>query len=152
MPHALRDKGLFAEGEEDQPDTMNQFEHWWKTPVQLILFFFGLVNAGVPLAGLGPGSWIVLSSLVVGKPIGVLLMAALGAVVGLRAPGKLRYRDMLPVGLAAGIGFTVALFFATAAFPPGPILDEAKMGALLSFVAAPLAIGCGRLLRVPPRT
>ena len=44
----------------------------------------------------------------------------------------------------AGIGFTVALFFATAAFLPGPVLDEVKMGSLLSFLAAPCAILLGR--------
>jgi NhaA family Na+:H+ antiporter len=56
----------------------------------------------------------------------------------------------LVLGVAAGIGFTVALFFATAAFPPGEILDEAKMGALLSFVAAPLAIVLGRAVGLRP--
>jgi NhaA family Na+:H+ antiporter len=50
------------------------------------------------------------------------------------------YGDVAVVGLAAGIGFTVALFFATAAFPAGRVLDEAKMGALLSLLAAPLAV------------
>ena len=44
------------------------------------------------------------------------------------------------LGVAAGIGFTVALFFATAAFPPGAISTRSKMGALLSFLAAPIAI------------
>jgi NhaA family Na+:H+ antiporter len=52
------------------------------------------------------------------------------------------------IGVTAGIGFTVALFFATAAFPPGSILDEAKMGALFSFAAAPLAIALGRMMRL----
>jgi len=35
--------------------------------------------------------------------------------------------------VAAGIGFTVALFFSTAAFPLGGVLDEAKMGALRAY-------------------
>jgi NhaA family Na+:H+ antiporter len=52
----------------------------------------------------------------------------------------------LTLGIAAGIGFTVALFFATAAFPPGTVLNEAKMGALLSFTAGLLAIVTGRAL------
>jgi NhaA family Na+:H+ antiporter len=52
--------------------------------------------------------------------------------------------------MAAAVGFTVALFFATAAFRPGPVLDEAKMGALMSFIAAPLAIGLGRLVGISP--
>ena len=55
------------------------------------------------------------------------------------------------VGVAAGIGFTVALFFATASFPPGATLDEAKMGALLSFLAAPIAILLGRSLGLHPK-
>jgi NhaA family Na+:H+ antiporter len=48
----------------------------------------------------------------------------------------------------ASIGFTVSLFFATAAFPGGPALAETKMGALLSFVAAPLALIGSRLMPV----
>ena len=48
----------------------------------------------------------------------------------------------MTVGCAAAIGFTVALFFATAAFPPGPLLDEAKLGALLS-VSGALRDDCG---------
>ena len=53
--------------------------------------------------------------------------------------------------VAAAIGFTVALFFATAAFPEGSLLDQAKMGALLSFVAAPLAGLAALALRVGRR-
>lgn len=146
MPHAERDRGLFDASERELPDTMNQFERWWHAPVQLILFFFGLVNAGVPLGGVGAGTWMVVLALLVGKPVGIVATAALGVRFGLSAPGGLRYRDMLVVGVAAGIGFTVALFFATAAFPAGRLLDEIKMGALLSFAGAPLAIGLGRVL------
>jgi NhaA family Na+:H+ antiporter len=149
MPHAARDRGLFDPSEADLPDAMNQFEHWWKAPVQLILFFFGLVNAGVPFGGIGTGSWLIVVALLIGKPLGIVGTAALGVGLGMSPPGGLRYRDMVVVGTAAGIGFTVALFFATAAFPPGHVLDEAKMGALLSFAGAPLAIGLGRLLSGP---
>ena len=146
MPHEKRDLGFFDPREHGLPDTMNQFEHWWKTPVQVILFFFGLVNAGVPLSSVGEGTWIVLSGLIVGKPIGVLAFTFLGVSLGLRAPGGLSYRHTLVLGVAAGIGFTVALFFATASFPPGTVLDQAKMGALLSFAAAPLAFVLGRMM------
>jgi hypothetical protein len=52
------------------------------------------------------------------------------------------------VGVVASIGFTVSLFFATAAFPEGPALAETKMGALLSFLAAPLAGIASRVIRV----
>jgi NhaA family Na+:H+ antiporter len=150
MPHEKRDLGLFDEREHGLPDTMNQFEHWWRVPVQVILFFFGFANAGVQFSAIGQGTWIVFSSLLIGKPVGIVLMTFLGVRAGLRAPGGLGYRHTLVLGVAAGIGFTVALFFATAAFPLGPALDEAKMGALLSFVAAPIAIGLGRAFGLRP--
>jgi NhaA family Na+:H+ antiporter len=150
MPHQKRDLGFFDPHEHGLPDTMNQFEHAWKVPVQFILLAFGLVNAGVTLSSIGSGSWIVLSSLVMGKPLGIVTTTFLAVQIGLRAPGGLSYLHTLVLGVAAGIGFTVALFFATAAFPPGGLLDEVKMGALLSFLAAPLAIGLGRLAGVRP--
>jgi NhaA family Na+:H+ antiporter len=152
MPHAERDLGIFDPREHGLPDTMNRFERWWRVPVQVILFFFGLVNAGVPASSVGEGTWIVLSSLVAGKPAGILLFTFFGVALGLRAPGGLKYRDTFVLGVVAGIGFTVALFFATASFEPGRALDEAKMGALLSFVAAPLALGIGRLMGLKPKT
>ncbi|MCA1651686.1 MAG: Na+/H+ antiporter NhaA, partial [Acidobacteria bacterium] len=144
MPHERRDLGIFDPREERLPDTMNRFDRWWKTPVQFILFFFGLANAGVPLSSVGTATWTVLSALVIGKPIGITLFTWLGIKFGMRAPGGLSVAHTVVVGLAAGIGFTVALFFATAAFPPGAVLAEAKMGALLSFVAFPIAVGTFR--------
>ena len=59
----------------------------------------------------------------------------------------LQLGDLFLVGLAASIGFTVSLFFATAAFPEGSALSQTKMGALLSFLAAPLALVVSRALR-----
>ena len=148
MPHETRDLGIFNPREHGLPDTMNRFARWWTTPVQLILFFFGLVNAGVPITSVGYGTWMVLSSLVIGKPLGILAFTFGGVRLGLRAPGGLSYTHTLVLGVIAGMGFTVALFFATASFDPGRALDEAKMGALLSFLAAPLAMLIGRSLGV----
>lgn len=152
MPHAKDDLGMFADAESRRHDTMNEFEHWWKTPVQVVLFAFGLVNAGVMLSSLGEVTWLVLGSLVIGKPLGIVGFAVLAGVLGFTRAKELTLSAMLVVGLAAGIGFTVALFFTTAAFPVGNIhLEEAKMGALLSFLAAPLAILAARMLGVMPR-
>ena len=63
----------------------------------------------------------------------------------------MRIRDLFVLGCVAAIGFTVALFVAGVAFPPGPVQDAAKMGALFSFGAAGIAIAAGRLLRVERR-
>lgn len=152
MPHEKRDIGLFDPREENLPYTMNRFAHWWKVPVQGILLAFGLVNAGVALSSIGTPTWMVLSSLLLGKPIGIVAVTFLSIKAGLRAPGGLTYLHTAVVGVTAGIGFTVALFFATAAFPAGEILAEAKMGALLSFVAAPLAIAFGRAVGLRPKS
>ena len=152
MPHQQRDLGLFDRRERGLPDTMNRFEHAWRVPVQCLLLLFGLVNAGVTVSSVGSGSWAVLSSLAIGKPFGIVTTTFLAVQMGLRAPGGLSYLHTLVLGVAAGIGFTVALFFATAAFPPSAVLDEVKMGALLSFLAAPLAIGLGRMVGLKPQS
>jgi hypothetical protein len=55
------------------------------------------------------------------------------------------------VGLAASIGFTVALFLATAASRGGAALAETKMGALLSPGAAPLATIVARIIGTSAR-
>src|SRR5262245_5098313 len=49
MPHAARDPGLFVDAPPGATDALNRFERVWKYPVQAILFFFGLANAGVPI-------------------------------------------------------------------------------------------------------
>lgn len=150
MPHSPRDLGLFDPREERQLDTLNRFEHWWKVPVQFVLLLFGFANAGVPFAQIGPGTYFVLAGLLIGKPLGILLFSSGAGWLGAPLPQGLGRGDLLVVGVAASIGFTVSLFFATAAFPDGSALDQTKMGALLSFAAAPLAIAIGRLVR--PRT
>jgi NhaA family Na+:H+ antiporter len=147
LPSVGRYHELFDGQAAGPADTLDVFASWWRVPVQIVLFLFGLANAGVPLSSVGAVTWMVAGSLIVGKPIGVLLLTAIAVAAGLKRPGGLTYADAAIAGITAGIGFTVALFFATAAFPPGPILDEAKMGALISFIAGPLAIAAGRLAR-----
>ncbi len=146
MPHDQSDLKMFGSRPTIRLATMQQFEEWWRMPVQAILMTFGLVNAGVPFSSVGAVTAAVAISLVVGKPIGVTMATAIGELVGLRRPAGLGYPALVVMGVTAGIGFTVALFFTTAAFPPGAVLEEAKMGALLSFLAAPLAIGLGKVL------
>jgi NhaA family Na+:H+ antiporter len=150
LPHAERDPGLFVEAP-DAHDTLDEFEHWFKQPVNVMLFFFGLVNAGVVFGNVGAGTWFVLLSIIIGKPAGILTTTAVGTLAGLRLPAHVTWRDMTVVGIIAGIGFTVALFFATAAFPYGRLLDETKMGALLSFGAFFIALGAARVLNVGRR-
>jgi NhaA family Na+:H+ antiporter len=148
LPHAKRDPGLFIEPAHEERDPLNQFERWWKLPVEIILFVFALTNAGVPIAGVGTTTWIVLFALIVGKPAGIVTATWMAERVGFHRTPELTWRMMIVLGVAAGIGFTVALFFTTAAFAPGPTLDQAKLGALFSVSAGALALVLGKILRV----
>ena len=148
LPHAPRDPGLFIDAPPDAHDTLTDLERWWRTPVAWILFAFALVNAGVPFSSAGHGTWAVLVAVLAGKPIGIVLFTLLGAAVGLRLPRGVKPRELIVVGCAAAIGFTVALFFATAAFRDGPYLAQTKTGALLSIAGALMAAVVAAALRI----
>ena len=86
LPHAARDAGLFVDAPASARDPLNQFEHWWRLPVQAILFLFGLVNAGVQLGAAGAGTGAVLVGLLAGKPLGIGLAVAVAVGAGLQLP------------------------------------------------------------------
>ena len=149
IPHADVSFGIFAEAETHLHDLLNEIEHGLKAPVEVVLFLFGLANAGVEFTSMGNATWLVLAGLLIGKPLGITLMgvfAAKGLKLGL--PEGMRMVDLFVVGCVAAIGFTVALFVAAVAFDPGPVQDAAKMGALMSFGAAILSIIAGKVTRV----
>lgn len=155
LPHAATDLGLFAKSELNRDDTLNEFEHAMKDPVEIVLGLFGLVNAGVAFTSVGTGTWLVLAGLLIGKPVGITLMTLLAEKgFGLEVPRGMTYRHVVTLGMIAGIGFTVALFVSTAAFPPAKasaaVLDSVKMGALGSFGAAILSYIIAKGLGIKP--
>src|SRR5262249_42967300 len=97
LPHAARDPGLFVEAPPEAHDTLSELEHWWKTPVALVLFAFGLVNAGVPIEHVGLGTWIVLAAVLVGKPVGIVTCALAARAAGFRLPRDLGWRELIVV-------------------------------------------------------
>ncbi|MEO0389568.1 MAG: Na+/H+ antiporter NhaA [Pseudomonadota bacterium] len=149
IPHADRAFGIFAAAEQHLTDLLNQMEHALKTPVEVILFLFGLLNAGVAFKEIGEATWLVLAGLLIGKPLGILAFGWIAArPLGLGIPEGMRIVDLIVIGCVAAIGFTVSLFFAAAAFDPGPVQSAAKMGALFSFGAVILSFVAGIVLRV----
>jgi len=148
MPHAHVDLGLFDWSKIEKDDTLSAFEHWFKNPVELFLGLFGLCNAGVLFTAVGDATWLVLAGLLIGKPIGIMVMGLIANALGFKLPEGMNMKDLLVVGFAAGIGFTVAIFVSSVAFPKGDIQDAAKIGALLSFGAAVLTIVTARLVGV----
>lgn len=156
LPHEKMDGGFFEGTKEPKAghkhDALNAFEHWWKNPVEVILMLFGFANAGVAFGAMGTTTWLITGGLLLGKPIGIVLFGLLATkILKLDLPEGMTMRDLIVLGFVAGIGFTVALFVATVAFPAaeyGEVLDGAKMGALFSFFAAVLSFAVAKMLRV----
>jgi len=147
LPHAHL-RSWHAKWDFLTPGDATRFERRMKTPVEIILCLFGLLNAGVlltiPSSQEATVMLLVFGGLVVGKPLGIFLTALLAIWLGLGLSAGLRRRDLLVVGVVAGIGFTVAIFVATVAFPgqspdSKALQSAAKLGALASFASALLA-------------
>jgi len=108
-----------------------------------IMPLFALANAGVPLGQIsftGDAKWVfwgVAVGLTLGKPIGIVMVSWLTARCGLTAlPNGVRWSHITVVGIVGGIGFTMALYIAQLAFPPGVELETAKFAILCGSVLA----------------
>jgi Na+:H+ antiporter, NhaA family len=148
MPNRGRDEGLFSERGKGYADTLNQFEHFFKRPVDFGLLTFGLANAGVAFSTVGPATWAVAGALIIGKTVGITGFSYGAHLVGFSLPEGMDFKSLVVAGLVAGIGLTVALFVAGVAFTEPGLQGAAKMGALISSLAAPLALVAGKVLSV----
>lgn len=113
----------------------------------VIVPLFALANAGVSIgadlteAMQHPVAAGVFLGLVVGKVTGILVFSRLAVGLGLaKLPEKIRWRDVLGVGMLAGTGFTMALFIAELAFHGTATLGTAKLAILIASVTS-AAIG-----------
>ncbi|MGC4935596.1 Na+/H+ antiporter NhaA [Gordonia sp. DT30] len=116
----------------------------WSSSVALPLFAFAA--AGVSVVGAGgslvqPVSIGIVVALVVGKFVGVLgATAIMTRFTPLRLPDSIGLRDLVPIGMLTGVGFTVALLIAELSFGEGEHAAPAKAAVLCgSVVAAALA-------------
>ncbi|MDH3211389.1 MAG: Na+/H+ antiporter NhaA [Myxococcales bacterium] len=164
LPGPRRDVGLFsAQDEVDrmgealaqdlniEHSALHRFEHHLKGFVDFGLFFFAFANAGVPLATIGPLTWVILGSLVIGKTVGVTALGLLAIRLGFPLPARMGLGELAMAGFVAGLGLTVALFVAGAAFTDDLLLGQAKMGALFSGFVGLAAIALGRSLGMARR-
>lgn len=125
-------------------DRLEYFLHPWVS--YLIMPLFALANAGIPLSGAAisdaASSSItvgVAAGLVIGKPLGILLMAWLTCRLGLaQLPENTGYGHILGAGLVGGIGFTVSIFIAGLAFDGDGLVSQAKVGILAASAFAGL--------------
>jgi Na+:H+ antiporter, NhaA family len=131
-----------AFGTEGSADRLERGFHSWTNFV--IVPLFALANAGIPFEHgfLGaalhiPATWGVLAGLLLGKPIGVVLASWIGVRFRIaQLPGTTTWRQMVGVGLVAGIGFTMSLFIADLAFTSDTVVDHAKVGIFIASILA----------------
>jgi NhaA family Na+:H+ antiporter len=113
----------------------------WAT--YLILPLFALANAGVDLSGDLGAVWTqpvtlgIVLGLVLGKAAGLSLFTWLAVRTGLaEMPARVTWPQVFSATWLAGIGFTMSLFIADAAFSDPALLTAAKIGVLGASVLA----------------
>jgi len=100
----------------------------------------------VPFAEVGPITWLIFGSLVLGKTIGITFFGMASVALGIPLPARMGLGELVMASFIAALGLTVALFVAGAAFVDPVLLGEAKMGALLSGSVGLVAVLLGRAL------
>jgi NhaA family Na+:H+ antiporter len=124
-----------------------------------IMPLFALANAGVTVHALTLDLPIAIRlaggiavALVVGKPLGIILAAAIGVKLGWCAlPPGVDLRRFSVVGFLGGVGFTMSLFVCNLAFAD-ELLATAKLAVLVgSTLAAIGGLVVGRSILAAPR-
>lgn len=112
-----------------------------------ILPIFAFVNAGLSLSGVSlaeithPVTMGVMAGLIFGKPIGILASVGLAIAAGVsQLPKGVSWAQLLGVGFACGIGFTMSLFISGLAFEhgSGDYFSGDRLGILLGSVLSAL--------------
>ncbi len=120
---------------------------------------FALANAGIKITGDSVSAALtsrvalgIVIGLVVGKPLGIFLFAALANRTSFaELPVGVTMRHVLGAGAVAGIGFTVALFIDRLAFEDVGIREEAVLGILVASLLAAI-LGWAILRKAGPAT
>jgi NhaA family Na+:H+ antiporter len=115
----------------------------------VVLPIFALANAGVVwsldiIEGHGGLMLAIILGLVLGKPLGIILIAWVAVRLGVAVkPVEYTWRQMAGAGALAGIGFTMSLFIAGQAFPDQADFAAAKIAI---FIASLIAGSIGILI------
>ncbi|MEO7082280.1 MAG: Na+/H+ antiporter NhaA, partial [Flavobacteriales bacterium] len=122
----------------------------------LVLPLFALANAGIEfpesMAGAiaSPVTMGVMLGLVLGKPIGLLLMSWTFVKFGWGRLGtNVNWGHMVAISVLSGLGFTMAIFISELAFDSEAMRTEAKLGILFASVTAGI-IGTWLFMRCKP--
>ena len=141
----------FSARAEDQASPSHKLENFLHKPAAfLILPIFALANTGILFESgwidglLSANSLGIAAGLVLGKPVGILVLCMLAVAAGVcRLPADLGWRHIAGAGLLGGIGFTMSIFITNLAFTgETELINASKMAILM----ASLTAGLGGLL------
>jgi Na+:H+ antiporter, NhaA family len=135
----------FSAKEDDAESPSHRLEHVLHRPVAFVILpIFALANTGI-IIGSGAldsltasNSLGIIGGLVLGKPIGITLLAFAAVAFGLsRLPLDLNWRHVFGAGLLGGIGFTMSIFITNLAFTgESGLINSSKMAILAASLAA----------------
>ena len=136
----------FSAKAEDETSPSHKLEHFLHKPAAFVILpLFALANTGITVDTgwteqvFSANSAGIAAGLVLGKPLGILLLCYLAVKSGLcRLPDDLNWRHIAGAGMLGGIGFTMSIFIANLAFAGTP---EMINGSKMAILAASLAAG-----------
>ncbi|WP_343702292.1 Na+/H+ antiporter NhaA [Chitinophaga sp.] len=123
-------------------DKINALEHTLHDPVNFIIMpIFALANTAIHFppdvlqAFAHSVSFGVIAGLVIGKPLGIFLLCFIAVKLRLASlPSGTGWKQLLGVGMIAGVGFTMSIFIATLAFGDA----ETQVVSIMSVITASL--------------
>ncbi len=118
--------------------------HLLHKPVAFIILpLFALANTAIAIgpdwqAGLGDTNSIgIMLGLLLGKPLGIMLFAVVGVLLGLSAlPKGLKWKNIFGIGVLSGIGFTMSIFITILAYDDATLINNSKIAIMIASVTA----------------
>jgi NhaA family Na+:H+ antiporter len=135
----------FSARADDEKSPSHRLEHLLHKPVAFVILpIFALANTGIVIGSgweqelLSANSLGIAGGLVLGKPLGIILLSFLAVAIGVcRLPDELQWRHIFGVGILGGIGFTMSIFITNLAFAGNAeVINASKMAILVASVAA----------------
>ena len=135
----------FSAKADDEASPSHRLEHFLHKPVAFIILpIFALANTAIAVGAdwmhdlSSANSLGIMAGLVVGKPLGVMLLCFIAVASGVsRLPADLGWRHVFGAGILGGIGFTMSIFIANLAFAGNAeTINASKMAILLASLTA----------------
>jgi NhaA family Na+:H+ antiporter len=149
----------FSANVPDAESPSHRLERWLHNPVAFVILpLFALANTGVIIDSTalnllgGANSLGIGLGLIVGKPLGIVLMCWLAVATGLcKLPEQVRWPHILGAGILGGIGFTMSIFITNLAFAITPAqIASSKLAVFVASLVSGL-LGLLWLSKTPAR-